>query len=304
MASGISKGPSISIRTRNDSGDSQKSPRVARFVEATSVDSPIGAPVGGFRFNETPYTPVESCKPQLQAGDIGFGYINDRRSMAEVPHVEMPASEHDIQALPVSPGPKSPLKSAMKSPRIEKPARLDLPMKSPTFQQPLKSPLFQEEAILSPTWREEKLLEKRETRTSKRQQEDLVSLTHVMRIANTDCPAAASQSARTHGQTHTSVHELLLQSHCPCHGWHCHYRLRRIIKTAPAQQPPTLGTWHSTLASDHRSMYLMCFIILLDRDPHRILQERQEESREVGSILLDHGCGFLWCQHCHVGHRC
>lgn len=304
MASSVSKGPSISIRTRDDSADSQKSPRAARFAEATSVDSPIDAPIGGFRFNETPYTPVESCKPQLQAGDIGFGYINDRRSMAEVPHVEMPASEHDIQALPVSPGPKSPLKSAMKSPRTRKPAGLDLPLKSPTFQQPLKSPLFQEEAILSPTWREEKLLERRETRTSKRQQEDLVSLTKLTLTLQTDDSSAASQNTCSHGQTHTPIHKLLLQSHRPCYGWHCYYRLRIIEKPASTQRPPTLGARYPTLASDYRPLHRMCIISLLNCHSPRILQEGQEESREVGSILLNHGRGLFRCQHCHVGYWC
>ena len=165
----------LSIRTRDDSV-SLKSPRVARFAEATSVDSPIDGPVGGNRFNDrTPYTPVEYVKPQLQPGDVGFGFVNDRRSMAEIPDVEMPREDSPPpqQQPPLqSPGLKSPLKSAMKSPGLKPPMKLDIP---------LKSPMFQEDMILSPTWREEKLLEKREARTTRRQADDLVSRGMVLR---------------------------------------------------------------------------------------------------------------------------
>lgn len=148
----------IQTGTGQDETIPMKSPRIARFAEATAVDSPIEAPADAPRFAEQPYTPVESVQPQLQAGDVGFGYVNDRRSMHDVPHVEMPAEP------PLSPGgPKSPLKSAMKTPGA-KPRKIEIP----------KSPMFQEESILSPTWREEKLVEKRETRTSRMQKDDLV----------------------------------------------------------------------------------------------------------------------------------
>jgi len=160
----------LSISTRDDPG-SLKSPRVARFAEATSVDSPIDGPVGGNRFHDrTPYTPVEYVKPQLQPGDVGFGFVNDRRSMADIPDVEMPREDspppqQQIQPPLVSPGLKSPLKSALKSPGLKPPMKIDIP---------LKSPIFQDDMILSPTWREEKLLEKREARTTRRQADDLV----------------------------------------------------------------------------------------------------------------------------------
>lgn len=68
--------------------------------------------------------------PQSQPGDIGFGYINNRES----------------SAVPMSP--KTPLKSAMKVPGT--PAR--------RFDNPL-----------SPTFREEDILEKKESKTAKDQ---------------------------------------------------------------------------------------------------------------------------------------
>lgn len=157
----------LSIVTDNDSPI--KTTRIARFAEATSVDSPIDGPVG-YRFNDrTPYTPVEHVKPQLQPGDVGYGTGNDRRSMAEIPHVEMPSYDQSAQNdPPLSPPLKSPLKSAMKAPGMKSPPmRIDIPPKTPGFA---------EDTILSPTWREEKLLEKREARTTKRQADDLVSL--------------------------------------------------------------------------------------------------------------------------------
>ncbi|KAL2757621.1 hypothetical protein ACRALDRAFT_2025375 [Sodiomyces alcalophilus JCM 7366] len=71
--------------------------------------------------------------PQSQPGDIGFGYINNRESTAP----------------PMSP--KTPLKSAMKVPGT--PARFDNP--------------------LSPTFREEDVLDKQESKTDKDQARDL-----------------------------------------------------------------------------------------------------------------------------------
>jgi len=80
---------------------------------------------------------------QSQPSDIGFGYINDKDASR---HVEIPLS------------PASPLKSAMRVPGT--PGRkIDNP--------------------LSPTFREEQILEKHELDTEKEQEKDLVrSLNH------------------------------------------------------------------------------------------------------------------------------
>lgn len=82
--------------------------------------------------------PEKSQVPQLQPGDIGFGYINEPNRESVV----VPAT------------PKSPLKSAIKMPGT--PARQ------------LSNPL-------SPTFREEDILEKREQSTDKEQVKDVVS---------------------------------------------------------------------------------------------------------------------------------
>jgi hypothetical protein len=78
--------------------------------------------------------PEKSEIPQAQPGDIGFGYINKRES------VQVPMT------------PKSPLKSAMKVPG---------------------TPGLRRENPLSPTFREEEILEKREAMTEKEQARDL-----------------------------------------------------------------------------------------------------------------------------------
>jgi hypothetical protein len=77
----------------------------------------------------------KSTVPQAQVGDVGFGYINDRESVA-VPET-----------------PRSPLKSAMRFPG---------------------SPRTIHGNPLSPTFREEQILERREDLTEKEQAKDLV----------------------------------------------------------------------------------------------------------------------------------
>lgn len=79
--------------------------------------------------------PVTSHVPQSQPGDVGFGYINKRES------------------IPVPMTPKTPLKSAMRVPG--------------TPGRPFNNPM-------SPTFREEDMLDKREGSTDKEQARDLV----------------------------------------------------------------------------------------------------------------------------------
>lgn len=135
---------SIVKRNSQDSlAPSLKTPRTARFAEATSVYSPIDA--------RSPFAdpPTNHYTPQAQPSDVGFGYVQS---------VEM--EETDNRYLP-PPTPKTPLKSALKSPGA--------PPRTPGA----------ETMILSPTFREEQVLEKREAMTEKEQAADLVS-THRM----------------------------------------------------------------------------------------------------------------------------
>ncbi|KAF2769815.1 hypothetical protein EJ03DRAFT_84321 [Teratosphaeria nubilosa] len=143
----------LDTRPRADSDDSTapstkagslKSPRTARFAEATAVNSPIEPKKFPFSKLKVPNTNHYMAQPQ--PGDVGFGYMNRHES------VEMPDTDNnDYPSVPKSPL-KSPLKSALKTPG---------------------APPKDLKAILSPTFKEEEILEKQEAHTEKRQKQDL-----------------------------------------------------------------------------------------------------------------------------------
>jgi len=120
--------------------------------------------------------PDRSEVPQSQPGDVGFGYINNRESVA----------------VPMTP--KSPLKSAMRVPGT--PARR------------LENPL-------SPTFREEEVLEKKEAHTAKAQKRDLVSSILLMGFNGRTNTSAEDQDASPYGQVRAARCQLqLLSDHC------------------------------------------------------------------------------------------
>ncbi|EON69197.1 hypothetical protein W97_08556 [Coniosporium apollinis CBS 100218] len=127
---------------------SLKTPRVARFAEATAVHSPIEP-------KKSPFAdlPTNHYTPQPQPADVGFGYLSanaaSRHASYQSHGVEM--EETDRRYLP-PPTPMSPLKSAMKSPG---------------------TPGRKFDALRSPTFREEQILEKHEESTEKEQAQDL-----------------------------------------------------------------------------------------------------------------------------------
>ncbi|KAI0396237.1 hypothetical protein F5Y17DRAFT_473035 [Xylariaceae sp. FL0594] len=121
---------------------SLKPPRTPRFAEATAVHSPIEPLTNPFGGRDQ----EKSHIPQAQPADVGFGYINDDTRMQTI---NMPMT------------PRSPLKSAMKVPGT--PARR------------LENPL-------SPTFREEDILESREKDTEAAQRKD-VRLKYRVRLA-------------------------------------------------------------------------------------------------------------------------
>jgi hypothetical protein len=137
------KGPSAttrSIRTGSgsSSSSSQKAVRTARFAEATSINSPITGPAE----NRSPFADPPNMAAQSQPSDVGFGYISND-----------PVEQH-ATLKPNMNGPASPpLKSALKTPGTA--GRILSP--------------------LSPTFREEQILEKHEEDTEKEQVKDLVS---------------------------------------------------------------------------------------------------------------------------------
>ncbi|KAF1984558.1 hypothetical protein K402DRAFT_395576 [Aulographum hederae CBS 113979] len=145
----------IATRPRRSSTDSStlsvKTPRTARFAEATAVNSPIDPPASSkVAFDSIP---TNHYLPQPQPSDIGFGYLGGHQS------VEM--EETDTRYLP-PPTPKTPLRSPLKS-------ALKSPGNAPRdFGN-----------VLSPTFKEEQILEKEELETEKHQVKDLKSKTRV-----------------------------------------------------------------------------------------------------------------------------
>ncbi|KAE8864986.1 hypothetical protein PTNB73_05874 [Pyrenophora teres f. teres] len=85
-------------RSSRDSLDI-RTPRAARFAEATSVHSPVDPPRSPIEY------PTNHYKPQPQIADTGFGFMQQSVEMEET----------DRRYLP-PPTPKTPLKSALKSP--------------------------------------------------------------------------------------------------------------------------------------------------------------------------------------------
>lgn len=143
-------------------------------VSSSSTSSSLAKPPRTPRFAEATavHSPIEPKKlpfsertqfAQAQPGDVGFGYIGGNNNRESV-------------AVPMTP--RSPLKSAMK-----------VPGGAPrTFANPL-----------SPTFREEEALEKREKSTEKDQARDLVSnIVLLPREAGTNNPTE-NQDPCSHG---------------------------------------------------------------------------------------------------------
>ena len=149
------KKPSFIVTTRRPSSSDSttaKTPRTARFAEATTVYSPVEAPSKGYDPFADRHT--NHYVPQPQVADIGFGYLHSHKPAHE--SVEMEDTDRQYLPPPTPGSPlRSPLKSALKSPGA--PSR--------TMMNELRSPMF----------REEQLLEKAESHTDKEQARDLVS---------------------------------------------------------------------------------------------------------------------------------
>ena len=144
-------------QSTNSFASSFKSPRVARFAEATTVNSPIEPPRLSFIA-----APTNHFRPQPQPSDIGFGYIDDKHTS----HVTVEMEDTDYNHLPRgrSEAPLSPpLKSAMKTPGVA-PRNFG--------------------NIMSPTFREEHVLEKREIATEKEQAKDIVGPHYRSQLCN------------------------------------------------------------------------------------------------------------------------
>lgn len=90
------------------SGASMKSPRTARFAEATTIHSPIEQPV------RSPFADPQNNNSHGSVGDVGFGYVND-------------TTQYALDSRP----PMSPLRSGLRVPDTAK----SLNPMSPTFRE-------------------------------------------------------------------------------------------------------------------------------------------------------------------------
>ncbi|ESZ98893.1 hypothetical protein SBOR_0751 [Sclerotinia borealis F-4128] len=145
------------------SASSLKVPRTPRFVEATGVHSPVEDRRSPFadppKTADSNASKTQAYMAQSQPSDIGFGYISETQRQSQGHPVEMPLT------------PSSPLKSAMRVPGT--PGRMMNP--------------------LSPTFREEQVLEKHEEVTEIEQAKDVKVKTRVrvakllLRCVNFSC---------------------------------------------------------------------------------------------------------------------
>lgn len=179
------KNTPVLVRQRTDSsssGLSIKTPRTPRFAEATSVNSPIGPNTTASRnpFADPPRT--QHLMPQAQPSDVGFGYMSDNN-----------ASKHNSYAgVEVPLTPNSPLKSALKPPGT--PGRLANP--------------------LSPTFREEQILEKHEDHTEKANAKDVVRMHPALRFGRQLIALSENQNPCSNGQDVPARNQLQLQPYC------------------------------------------------------------------------------------------
>lgn len=180
-------------------------------------------------------------------------------------------NDHDSAA-----GPKSPLKSAMKVPGT--PARQ------------LSNPL-------SPTFREEEMLEKREASTDKEQVKDIVSSCWESVFVchqTSNIMATENQDSCSYGQVCSPRCQLQLFPDHLVHavGLFCHLQLHKV--SGCCQQVYAMGPQHSadSLATKTDSCHGMCLAIRLYPRLRRILPRRPQTS-DQGQHVLHHVCNWL-----------
>jgi hypothetical protein len=206
---------------------------------------------------------------QSQPSDIGFGYIsyNDSIKHDQGIPVEMPQT------------PGSPLKSAMKLPGA--PRRV------------IDNPL-------SPTFREEQILEKNEEWTEKEQAKDLVGSDELLTVGRAN-HFTESQDSGTDSKGFPSCHKLLLQPDRRRHGRNNHENLLRHPTPTSTEQPSGMGQRDQDMAADCRSFHRLCISCILLSRILRLLERRTQTGRENRSLLHHLRRRVLYFQHRHVG---
>ena len=272
-------GVTIQSRARSDSIDSAsapsvRTPRTARFAEATAVHSPIEpseaskSPFARLGLSDKSKTQHAAAQPS----DVGFGYISQNDGVGQV---RSTLTVDDARYLPPS-TPKSPLKSPLKS-----------ALKSPG------APPRVIENPLSPTFKEEQELEVQEKTTEKKQAKDLVSSrTPVEIFLRLLTSLAEIQNPCANGQGLSTRHQLQLQSHRARNGsiYLCHLQCDQSHSSA--QQPSTMGQGYTRMAPDYHPRHCQHL------SPHGyrcllcLVAWRSSAGRE-GGCLLHHVCRCL-----------
>ena len=265
------KAAKVSVRSRNSStsslGLSIKTPRAARFAEATSVNSPIGPTTAGRSpFADPPRT--QHLMPQPQPSDVGFGYVSDN----------MPSKHASYAGVEMPPTPASPLKSALRVPGT--PGRLN---------------------PLSPTFREEEELEKHEVKAEKENAKDLVGK---LAPQSRKCIAngrTESESPSPSGKDSSPRCQLQLQSHRPRHALIYLRYLQRYPQSSPKRRFSSMGSSTKNMASNHSPLHCLCIPRYVHGYNICVLPWRSQTSRESCSLLYCLRNRLLLLQHHHVG---
>jgi len=181
---------------------------------------------------------------QSQPSDIGFGYIsqNDGLRHPQGVPVEVPLT------------PASPLKSALKVPGT--PGR--------RFDNPL-----------SPTFREEQILEEKEDHTEKEQAKDLVDMVKVIIWSLFTNLVVENQNPSTDSKVCPPRCQFQLQSYCSFYAVRYLHDIQSDKGTTAAEQPSRLGCWNKNMASRSCSGNILritgivppCILELLERWP-------------------------------------
>lgn len=233
------------VRPRRSSSSSLsrsiKTPRAARFAEATSVNSPIGPTTTGRSPFADPPIQTTYLMPQPQPSDVGFGYVSDNQASrhASFAGVEVPLT------------PSSPLKSALKPPGT--PARYANP--------------------LSPTFREEQILEKEEEKTEKQNAADLVIEPFLGARPNINMPTESENSSPS-GQDGSSRSELQLQSDRFVDAFSDIFHIQCLQISSLAEQCHTVGPPSTKVAANYFALDCVCLARHVDFHHLRVLERR------------------------------
>lgn len=256
------------VRTNSSSSTlSLKTPRTARFAEATTVHSPVRGPYE----SESPFADIHKMeKTESKPSDVGFGYISNG------PFEQQATMKPDLYGQA-----GAPLKSALKTPGT--PGRLLNP--------------------LSPTFREEVLLEQEEQKTEVSQAKDLVWSIPFPRLHTCINTGTENQDSSAHGQNGPPRGELLMLSDRPLHAERDLYHFQRNKIYTTSKQPSRLGQHHQSLAPDRSPCHLLLVSYILGSHHLCLLERRAQASRE-DSCLLHLLCPrLLFVQRRNVG-RC